>query len=120
MYLPLTALEGYGLTPHDLDAMRRGDRKVDAQYRALIEELIAVAEADYDRADVAIPRLPIEFRRAAAVASAVYRGIHHAIRRNRYDNLTLRAYTTRSEKVILAASALVSRATHRTHNAYSE
>jgi 15-cis-phytoene synthase len=107
MYLPVTALEGYGLTIDDLEAMRRGDRKVDPPYRALIEELIAVADADYDRAADAIPRLPIEFRRAAGVASAVYRGIHTAIRRNGYDNLRRRAYTTRSEKVILAAGALV-------------
>jgi phytoene synthase len=120
MYLPVTALDGYGLTSRDLDAMRRGDRKVDAPYRALIEELIAVAEADYDRSDAAIPRLPIEFRRAAAVASAVYRGIHDAIRRNGYDNLRLRAYTSRSEKVILAASALVRRAVPRAQSAYSE
>jgi phytoene synthase len=107
MYLPVSALEAYGLSFEDLDAMRRGDRKVTASYRGLIEELIAVAEADYERAGQAVPKLPAEFRRAAAVASAVYRGIHGAIRGNGYDNLRLRAYTSRSRKVILAATALV-------------
>lgn len=97
--------------------MRRGDRTIDARYRALVEELIAVADADYERAATAISRLPIEFRRAAAVASAVYRGIHDAIRRNGYDNLRRRAYTTRSEKVILAAGALMSRSQARASTA---
>ena len=107
MYLPVTLLEAYGLSFADLDAMRLGKRAVDGPYRALIEELIAVADADYDRASDAIPRLPVEFRRAAGVASAVYRGIHDAIRRNGYDNLRRRAYTTRSQKLVLAATALV-------------
>ena len=120
MYLPVTTLAAYGLTHDDLDAMRRGQRRVDGAYRALIEELIAVAEVDYDRAADAIPRLPIEFRRAAGVASAVYRGIHDAIRRNGYDNLTRRAYTTSSQKVILAASVLMGQAHHRARSAAVE
>ena len=113
MYLPLKTLAGYGLAPSDIDAMRRGCRPIDPRYRALIEELIAVAESDYDRSNDAIPRLPVEFRRAAGVASAVYRGIHDAIRENGYDNLTRRAYTTPSRKVILAASALVGQSQQR-------
>jgi phytoene synthase len=106
MYLPVSALEGHGLSIEDLDAMRRGDRGVTASYRGLIEELIAVAEVDYERAGQAVPKLPAEFRRAAGVASAIYRGIHGAIRRNGYDNLRRRAYTSRSRKVILAATTL--------------
>ena len=120
VYLPVTLLEGHGLSFGDLHAIRSGQCSIDARYRALIEELIVLADSDYDRADDAIPRLPIEFRRAAGVASAVYRGIHDAIRRNGYDNLTRRAYTTRSQKVILAASALVGQAQHRARHILSE
>ena len=108
MYLPLSELARHGLAETDLDGLRRGDRPVDARYRALIESLMRVAEDDYDRADEAIPRLPREFRRAAAVSSAVYRGIHDAIRRNGYDNLGRRAYTSASRKAVLAAAALLS------------
>ena len=108
MYLPVTELRRHGLAVEDIDAMRRGTRAVDRSYGSLIESLISVADSDYERAAEAIPRLPTEFGRAAAVASAVYRGIHRAIRRNRYDNVTRRAYTTRAGKLVLAGTALVS------------
>jgi 15-cis-phytoene synthase len=119
MYLPVSALERHGLSAQDLDAMRRGSKPVNASYRALIDELIAVAESEYDRAAVALPRLPVEFRRAAVVASAVYRGIHGAIRRNGYDNVCRRAFTTRTQKVILATAALVEVAQSRARPAAS-
>ena len=69
--------------------------------------LIDVADQDYRFADEGLPHLPRGFRRAASVASAVYRGIHDAIRRNGYDNVRRRAYTTQREKLVLAAGALL-------------
>jgi phytoene synthase len=113
MYLPSRELERRGLGTGEIDAIRRGTRGIDAGYRDLMEALIDVAERDYRFADEAIPHLPGEFRRAAGVASAVYRGIHDAIRRNGYDNIRRRAYTTRSQKVMLAAGALASLARPR-------
>lgn len=113
MYLPLAELARHGLSPHDIQAMRTGARRVEPEYRALLETLMAVADDDYDRATEAIPLLPREFRRAAAVSGAVYRGIHGAIRRNGYDNVTRRAYTTRLRKGVLAAAAIVSLAKAR-------
>ena len=108
MYLPLVELARFGISETDLDAMLRGVRPVDDRYRRLIESLMQVADDDYAIADEAIPRLPAEFRRAAAVSSAVYRGIHDAIRRNAYDNFRRRAYTSASRKAMLAAGALLS------------
>lgn len=108
MYLPMSELRRHRLTAADIHAMHRGARPVDAAYRAVTEELMAVAQADYDRANEALPLLPRSFRRAAAVASAVYQGIHDAIRRNGYDNFRMRAYTTGSRKAALALSAIVS------------
>jgi phytoene/squalene synthetase len=105
MYLPLTELARHGLTTNDIEALRSGARSIDASYRALMEDLIDVADRDYDRAAEAIPHLPTEFRRAAAVSSAVYRGIHGAIRRNGYDNRRRSAYTTGLRKATLAAVA---------------
>jgi 15-cis-phytoene synthase len=113
MYLPVTELRRHGLSVADIDAIQRGTRAIDAPYRALIEDLMAVAQSDYQFADQAIGRLPREFRRAAAVASAVYQGIHRAIRRNRYDNIRRRAYTTQARKTVLAAGALLSLAVSR-------
>ena len=113
MYLPLAELSRHGIAVGDIDAMRQGVRAVDRPYAVLIDGLIEVARADYDLAAEAIPKLPREFRRAAAVASAVYQGIHGAIRRNGYDNLTRRAYTSGSRKTALALAALASLARSR-------
>ena len=113
MYLPLAELSRHGIAVGDIDAMRQGVRAVDRPYAVLIDGLIEVARADYDLAAEAIPKLPREFRRAAAVASAVYQGIHGAIRRNGYDNLTRRAYTSGSRKTVLALAALASLARSR-------
>lgn len=113
MYLPVIELVRYGLTIEDIDAMRRGGRPVGASYGSLMERLMDVADTDYRLAAEALPKLPAEFRRAAFVASAVYQGIHGAIRRNRYDNVRRRAYTTASRKVALAASALFALARSR-------
>jgi len=107
MYLPSSELARFGLTTTDLDAMRLGARPVGREYPALMESLMDVADADYRLAADAIPKLPSEFRRAAAVASVVYQGIHTAIRRIGYDTLRRRAYTTLPRKVMLATGALV-------------
>jgi 15-cis-phytoene synthase len=107
LYLPVAELERHGLSINAITAMALGDRGIDPSYAALIEELMSVAQADYAVASEAIPQLPPEFRRAAAVASAVYQGIHGAIRRNGYDNLRRRAYTTASRKAALAVTALL-------------
>lgn len=106
VYLPLTMMQRHGLTPDDIGAMRRGTRSVDAAYRGLSEELMAVAARDYRSAREVFPHLPGDFRRAAAVSAAVYEGIHGAIRRNGYDNVRRRAVTTAARKVALAAGAL--------------
>ena len=113
MYLPTTELVRVGLTAGDIEAIRHGGRRIDASYRALTESLMCVADAGYERADEAIPYLPKDFRRAAAVSSAVYRGIHGAIRRNGYDNFRRRASTSRSRKAMLALNAMVSLARSR-------
>lgn len=112
MYLPETELRCHGLREADIHAMRHG-APTTREYRALMEQLMTVADADYRLAAEAIPRLPRQFGRAAAVASAIYGGIHDAIRRNEYDTLRLRAYTSTPRKVTLAATALVSLARSR-------
>ena len=118
MYLPTTELVRVGLSAGDIEAMQQGDRRIDASYRALIESLMCVADAGYERADEAIPHLPKDFRRAAVVSSAVYRGIHGAIRRNGYDNIRRRAYTSGSRKAMLALNAMVSLARSRVTAGY--
>jgi 15-cis-phytoene synthase len=107
LYLPQALLARHGVSPADVAALRRGARPVDAAWRALTEELASVAARDYALAREAIPHLPPGFRRAVAVAAAVYEGILDAIRRNGHDNVTRRAYTTAGRKLALAAGAIV-------------
>ncbi len=106
LYLPAALLYRHGLDASDVGRMCRGQAEIGPGYVALVEELMAVAEEDYRQAFRAIPRLPPSFQRPVAVAAHVYRGIHAAIRRNGYDNLNRRAYTTGPRKLALAAGAL--------------
>jgi len=108
VYLPLSMMRRHGLAPLDIGAMRRGERPLDGAYRQLLEEVMAVADADYAAGREAMRYLPAPFRRSVAVAAAVYQGIHVAIRRNDHDNVRRRAVTSTRRKVALAASALCS------------
>lgn len=90
-----------------LEAMAQARGPVFPGYRALLEELMAEADADYERAFRALPALPPFFRRPVAIAARVYQGIHREIRRNGYDNLSRRARTPLFRKLWLGASALL-------------
>lgn len=113
VYLPVTELVRHEVSVEDIVAFSRDARPIDAGYCALMEDLMTVADHDYELADEALPMLPREFRNAAAVASRVYRGIHDAIRRNGYDNVRRRAFTTLPRKAVLAVGALMSLARSR-------
>lgn len=106
LYLPGDLMRRHGVEPAALAAMAAGRDLVTPAYAALLEELMRIAEADYDLALAAVPRLPRHFQRPVAVAAWVYRGIHGAIRHNCYDNLRRRARTGAAEKAALAARAL--------------
>ncbi|MEZ4422676.1 MAG: squalene/phytoene synthase family protein [Gemmatimonadota bacterium] len=106
LYLPASQLGRHGLTRADLEGMSDGERPIDARYRVLVQEMMAIAEADYDAAFEAIPHLPVFFQRPVAVAARVYMGIHEGIRRNGYDNLRRRAYTRVTDKLRLAGVGL--------------
>jgi len=98
----------HDIAVRDIGALHRGERRIDDAYRRLIEDVMAVAEADYAAARAVMRYLPRSFRRAVAVAAAVYEGIHDAIRRNDYDNVRRRAVTSAPQKLALATSALCS------------
>ncbi len=106
LYLPLDHLERHGITRQELEAAAMDRHPLPSGYPDLMEELMEVAEADYAAAAEAIPALPIFFQRPVAVAGRVYQGIHGEIRKNGYDNLSLRAYTSFSRKVVLGGRGL--------------
>jgi phytoene synthase len=107
VYLPADLMRAHGVTRDDLAAWRRGAERPHDGWRAVLEALIAEADAAYDDAKEAMPALPVSFRRATAVAARVYRGIHDEIRRADYDTLRRRVWVRPRRKLTLAAGALV-------------
>lgn len=105
LYLPLEALARHGLDEADVGRMARGAPVCD-RYRALVEELMRGAEADYAAGLEAVRCLPPPVGRPVAVAAHVYRGIHARLRRHGYDNLTRRAGTGPAAKLRHAVAAL--------------
>lgn len=106
LYLPSDLLAKHGLSPAELANAAAWNGRPPAAYRALIEEMMDLAERRYQRAFQAIPALPRSFQRPVLVAALVYRGIHAAIRRNGYDNMTRRARTGPGDKLRIAIKAV--------------
>jgi 15-cis-phytoene synthase len=106
LYLPLDRLTRYGITPEAIGLAVESDGLPD-RWEELMEDLMGEAERDYARAFEAIPELPAFFRRPVAVAGRVYRAIHREIRKNDYDNLHRRAWTSLPRKVWAGGAALL-------------
>jgi 15-cis-phytoene synthase len=107
LYLPMDRVAAHGLDRALLEQAALEQLPLPVGYAALVEELLQHAEEDYRDSFPAIAALPPFFQRPVAVASHVYRGIHDSIRRNGYNNLGRRAFTTLPRKGILAAGALL-------------
>lgn len=105
VYLPADRMTGHGVGRASLLHMQAG-AKVRPGYVALLEEMMAHADAAYEVSYEGIPHLPSFFQRPVTVAAQVYRGIHDRVRSNGYDNLNLRAHTSLPDKVLLAKRGL--------------
>jgi phytoene synthase len=106
LYLPLDRMAAHGISEaHVGEAVDTG--RIPEAWPALMEELLQAAERDYEEAFLAIPALPPFFQRPVAVAAQVYAGIHDEIRRNRYDNLSQRAFTRLPTKLVLGGQGLL-------------
>jgi len=105
LYLPADLLARYQVDAGTIDSIAAG-QPVPARWRALTEELMAVADVYYERAFAGIPFLPRAVRPAVAAAALVYQGIHHEVRRNGYDNVNRRAKTSLARKLWLLARSL--------------
>lgn len=106
IYLPTSWLVRFETTETDLKKMSSGSLLTDS-YVEMMRDLEEEANMAYRKAWEAIPTLSWRFGPSVAVAADVYRGIHAAIRRNGYNNLTKRAYTRTPRKVWLASRALI-------------
>jgi len=107
VYLPAELLGEHGITIEGIGAMVRQEEEITEAYRAAVRELMARADAYYEVAWPGIRALPSFFRRPVGAAASAYRGIHREIRRNEYDNLTLRAHTSTARKMLLAGAGVL-------------
>jgi 15-cis-phytoene synthase len=104
LYVPAATLRAYDIAVADLQAM---ETHLPPRYGRMLEYLMSIADADYRAALEAAPALPRRFRRAVVAAADIYRGIHDAVRANRYDNLRRRARTGTVTKLRLAVRAVL-------------
>ncbi len=96
IYLPDALLARHGLSGRDLAS------PIDTPaYDALTEQLMEVAEDYYTRGIAGIADLRRSVRPCIRAAARIYREILNEIRRNEYDNITRRAYTSRARKIQL-------------------
>jgi phytoene synthase len=106
LYLPEDLMSRYGVDRALLMTEAEKGGPPFSGYRRLIDELMAEAEADYEKALEGVPYLPPFFRAPVAIAAYVYRGIHREILRNAHDNLGRRASTSLPRKVLLGVQGL--------------
>lgn len=105
LYLPLDVLSRHGITEGDIDRAAKGEGPMPHGWASVVEELMEAADARYARSLDAVRALPTFFRTPVTISGLVYRDIHTAIRRNRYDNLTQRAHTSGVRKLWLGVKA---------------
>jgi 15-cis-phytoene synthase len=105
-YLPADLMRRHGISEQAL--LRDGP--LPAGYPALVEELIAAAEAAYRVGFEGIRHLPRSLRMPVGVAAHVYRGILREVRLLEHDNVRHRARTSTARKLMLATRALMTSA----------
>lgn len=110
LYLPKSMCDKAGVSVEAIDRLLSSDACVPDGFKAVLEDLMQIAEMYYDEANEAMDRLPGFFRPAVAVASRVYRGIHNVVRSNGYDTIRRRAVVSDVDRTLLARSALGARA----------
>lgn len=101
LYLPHDALDRFGLTRSDLLGIARNGHGPDEAYAALLESVMATAEALYDSAETGIQSLPFRSRLGIAAAARMYREIMNEVRAAGYDNLRRRNYVPLPRKLRL-------------------
>jgi phytoene synthase len=102
IYLPQEDMQRFGVTEDDLKVGR-----VTEDFRKLMKFEIARARELYAEADLGIPRLPKESRRAVQLARILYARILDRIEERDYDVFTGRARTSRLEKLQVATRVLL-------------
>ncbi|NND71596.1 MAG: phytoene/squalene synthase family protein, partial [Rhodothermales bacterium] len=102
IYVPKELLAKHGLNERDLLKMLHGE-KPDERFVVMLDELISRANDLYEQSWSGIVQLPLRMGIAIAIAATTYRGIHGSIKRNQFDTLHKRAYTTLGRKIAIGS-----------------
>ena len=104
LYLPKSWLREEGLEPEQWLAAP----VFNAAIASVVKRLLDRADAYYLRADLGISQLPRDSRLAIRAARLIYADIGRVIRRNNYNSVDQRAYTSKARKLWLMLRALPS------------
>ncbi|PNY80102.1 phytoene/squalene synthase family protein [Deinococcus koreensis] len=96
VYLPASLMARHGVSRQSLE---RGE--VTPEYRALMQELSALAREWYAQGRAGIPMLHGSAKLAVATAARAYEGILDDLARNDFDNFGRRAYVSGPRKLLL-------------------
>ncbi len=95
-YIPLTLAQQVGVDP-------QRPNPSSPSYQSLLERMMAMAEERFTSGLLGIKLLPAPMRPGIRAATRLYRQILNEVRRNRYDNVTRRAFVPWYRKVSVIA-----------------
>ncbi len=95
LYLPLDWLDEMGIDPEAFLA----DPQMSPQLEELSKRLLKEAQRLYIRSEAGVGALPVDCRPGIFAARFIYAGIGGEVRRQGYDSINHRAYTTDSQKL---------------------
>lgn len=102
LYLPHQLLRAEGIDPA---AFLKNPKISDGLCR-VVEQVLAVAQNYYKRADLGIAMLPVDCRVSIRAARLIYSDIGREIIKNGYNSIEHRAHTSKGRKVWLVIRAL--------------
>ena len=103
IYLPMDWMDEAGI---DVQAFL-ADPKATPEIRRMVRKLLAEAHRLYIRSEAGIAALPVSARSGIFAARHIYAGIGSAVKRNGNDSITMRARTTKPQKLgLIGLSAL--------------
>ncbi len=103
IYLPRDWLRDAGVDPDAFLA----NPVASPEIRRMVSRLLAEAHRLYLRSEPGIAALPRQARMGIWAARLIYAGIGSQVRRNRHDSVTLRAHTSKAQKIGWMGQAMV-------------
>lgn len=95
IYLPLDWLDDAGLTQDDLLESPEATPEI----RQMVAKMLSAARRLYVRSESGVASLPLHARTGIYAARFIYAGIGQSLRQNAFDSVTMRARTSKVQKL---------------------